>query len=95
MDIFLRVWAVLLFLAGAPFFLSLAAMFGTLTFLEPPNNPQDAVPKFLLTYIAFGMAGLLTAAGGVLWGVAKMAYPLKEQQKVSGRRLQSTESPSP
>ena len=83
MDILVRIWAVLLFVAGVPFFLGLAIMLGTLAFMEPPKNQDDLMPKLFLAYVAFASAGLLTAAGAMLWAVAKLAYPLKERTKTS------------
>jgi hypothetical protein len=79
MDLFLRAWAVLLFLAGVPLFFGLGTGLGTLAFMEPPNSP-GAVEKFLQTYAAFALSGLLTASGAVLWAVARMGYPLKEKR---------------
>jgi hypothetical protein len=79
MDILLRAWAVVLFLAGTPFFLELGAMFGTLAFMEPPNNAR-AIERSLRLYGAFALSGLLSASGCVLWAVARMAYPLKDKR---------------
>jgi hypothetical protein len=81
MDLLVRFWAVVLFLAGVPFFAGLAVAFGTMTFLEAPNNPNDFIPKFLQLYIVFAVAGLLTASGCATWAITKMAYPLKETRK--------------
>jgi hypothetical protein len=85
MDILLKIWAVVLFLAGVPFFLGLATMLGTLASMDTPKNHEDIIPKFFMCYIACAVAGLLTAAGGMLWAVAKLAYPLKERTKASSK----------
>jgi hypothetical protein len=72
-DVLLRVWAVVLFVAGTPAFLVLAAMFvGTAT--VPPEN-ADVVPKFALASVALALSGLLSASGCLLWAVTRMAYP--------------------
>jgi hypothetical protein len=79
MDLLLRGWAVLLFVAGLPLFLGLGVVLGTTAFMGSPGKPDDFIPKFFQLYGAFAVAGLLTASGGVLWVMAKLAYPLKEK----------------
>jgi hypothetical protein len=89
MDLMMRFWAVVLILAGAPVFLGLSAALGVLASLPPPSNADDLVPKFILLYIGFAVAGLLTASGCVVWAIAKIAYPLKETSR-KGNRSSST-----
>jgi hypothetical protein len=73
-DVLLRARAVVLFVAGAPAFLVLAAMFVGAATVPPPEN-ADVVPKFALAYVALAPSGLLSASGCLLWAVARMACP--------------------
>jgi hypothetical protein len=73
-DVLLRIWAVLLFLAGVPGFLGLLAMFGGAATVPLPD--EDAVmTRFLMLYAAMALSGLLSASGCLLWAVVKLAYP--------------------
>lgn len=80
MDYLLRCLAVLLLAAGVPFFLALGTALGTLASLGgPEGDSSEKVTKFLMLYGAFGLAGLLSAAGGILWAVVNIAYPRKSR----------------
>jgi hypothetical protein len=78
MDLILRALSIVFIITGLPLFLSFSAMFvGILTPIGAPPGPHltEDVTKVLLLYVAFALAGLMTAAGCVLWAVTRIAYP--------------------
>lgn len=80
MDYLLKSLAILLLIAGVPFFLGLGTFLGASLSLGPPGgDSQEAMTKLVLVYAAFALAGLVSAAGGVLWAVTRMAYPPRDK----------------
>lgn len=74
MGLFLRIWAAVLIFTGATVFLALAVIFAAALSVGPPTH-SEAVPKALQLYGAFVSSGLLSGVGGILWAVARIAYP--------------------
>jgi hypothetical protein len=82
MDYLLRFLAALLLLGGVPFFLILGVLLGGVIVLGPPGgSPSEQATKFYTLYTTFASAGLVSAAGGVLWAVVNVAYPRKAKAK--------------
>jgi hypothetical protein len=80
-DVLLRVWAVLLILAGVPGFLGLMAMFvGAAT--TPLPDDDGVMTRFLMLYTAMALSGLLSASGCLLWAVVKLAYPKRKSPPI-------------
>jgi hypothetical protein len=74
MGLFLRIWAAVLIFTGATAFATLALIGAAALSVGLPTN-SDAVPKSLQLYAAFVSSGLLSGVGGILWAVARIAYP--------------------
>jgi hypothetical protein len=95
MDLLLWGWAVVLFVAGVPVFLGLGAMFVTLWVMEGWRGASDeAISRFALLYAAFALSGLLTASGGLLWAVVRIAYPPGAKRAAPNPALQPTAAAS-
>lgn len=85
MDYILKTLAVLLLIAGVPFFLLLGTITGTLWLTGPPaGSPNEQMHKVFMLYAAFMLAGIVSAAGGILWAVARLAYPPKSKRSELG-----------
>jgi hypothetical protein len=79
MRITMRFFALVFIICGLPVFLGLAAGLGV-TASEGRISRPDQIEKFLLTYTCFGVSGLMSVAGAILWCLAKMAYPGAKSQ---------------
>lgn len=67
MDLLLRALSLLLLLAGVPTFFLFGVVIGSAPFIGPPPGESDnVVPKVFMLYAAFPLAGLVSAAGGIL-----------------------------
>lgn len=90
MDILMRFWATLLFFGGAlPFCLLGAVLVGVVSMGPLRGDSDDQVTKTFMLYVAFALAGLLSASGGVLWAVVNVAYPRKTKKPSTKDRVAS------
>ena len=77
---YLRILSVLLLLGGLPVFLDLRCLFcgvGTHGAARHTLIPATQAERFFEMYLVMAIAGLVSAAGALLWAVTTMAYPRK------------------